>query len=121
MTWEFDNNKPIYLQLIDILKLKIISGEFEIGSKLNSVRDMASEAEVNPNTMQRALAELEREGLLHSQRTSGRFVTNDEEKIKSMRKEIADREINSLKEKLIQLGYEKNEIVEIVKNNIMED
>lgn len=120
MTWEFDNNKPIYLQLVDILKFKIISGEFEIGSKLNSVRDMASEAEVNPNTMQRALAELEREGLLHSQRTSGRFVTSDEDKIKNMRKEIANKEINSLKEKLIQLGYKKDEIINIIKTNIME-
>lgn len=120
MTWQFDNNKPIYLQLVDILKFKIISGEFEIGSKLNSVRDMASEAEVNPNTMQRALAELEREGLLHSQRTSGRFVTSDEDKIKNMRKEIANKEINSLKEKLIQLGYKKDEIINIIKTNIME-
>lgn len=121
MTWEFDNNKPIYLQLVDILKLKIISGEFEVGSKLSSVRDMASEAEVNPNTMQRALSELEREELLYSQRTSGRFVTSDEDKIKAMRKEIADKEIHSLNEKLMQLGYKKNEIVDLVKNNITED
>ncbi|MEG2788185.1 MAG: GntR family transcriptional regulator [Romboutsia sp.] len=120
MSWEFDNNKPIYLQLVDILKLKIISGEFEVGSKLNSVRDMAGEAEVNPNTMQRALSELEREGLLYSQRTIGRFVTSDEEKIKTMRKEIANKEIASLKSKLIKLGYKEEEIMQIINTNIME-
>ncbi len=120
MTWEFNNNKPIYLQLVDILKFKIISGEFEIGAKLSSVRDMAAEAEVNPNTMQRALAELEREGLLYSQRTTGRFVTKDEEKIKHMRKEIAYREIDSLKEKLINLGYNKDDMLKLINTNIVE-
>ena len=79
MSFEFDNNKPIYLQLVDIIKLKIISKELKPGSKLSSVRDMAQEFGVNPNTMQRALSELERENLLYSQRTSGRFVTDNEE------------------------------------------
>jgi len=117
MTWEFDNNKPIYLQLLDILKFKIISGELPAGSKLSSVRDMAEEAGVNPNTMQKALAELERENLVYSQRTSGRFVTDDEEKIKSMREEVANIEIKSLSEILIKLGYEKNELVAVITNN----
>ena len=120
MTWEFDNNKPIYLQLLDILKFKIISGELPAGSKLNSVRDMAEEAGVNPNTMQKALAELERENLVYSQRTSGRFVTDDEEKIKSMREEVANIEIKSLSEILIKLGYEKNELVAIITKSLEE-
>jgi DNA-binding transcriptional regulator YhcF (GntR family) len=120
MTWEFDNNKPIYLQLLDILKFKIISGELPAGSKFNSVRDMAEEAGVNPNTMQKALAELERENLVYSQRTSGRFVTDDEEKIKSMREEVANIEIKSLSEILIKLGYEKNELVAIITKSLEE-
>jgi DNA-binding transcriptional regulator YhcF (GntR family) len=120
MTWEFDNNKPIYLQLLDILKFKIISGELPAGSKLSSVRDMAEEAGVNPNTMQKALAELERENLVYSQRTSGRFVTDDEEKIKSMREEVANIEIKSLSEVLIKLGYEKNELVAVITKSLEE-
>jgi DNA-binding transcriptional regulator YhcF (GntR family) len=120
MIWEFDNNKPIYLQLLDILKFKIISGELPAGSKLNSVRDMAEEAGVNPNTMQKALAELERENLVYSQRTSGRFVTDDEEKIKSMREKIANIEIKSLSEILIKLGYEKNELVTVITKSLEE-
>lgn len=118
MTWEFDNNKPIYLQLIDILKLKIASEELEIGSKLNSVRDLAEDAGVNPNTMQRALAELERQELLYSIRTSGRYVTHDREKIKSMKDEIASIEINSLKEKLRKLGYSEEDMIDIITLNL---
>lgn len=120
MTWEFDNNRPIYLQLLDILKLKIISGELPAGSKLSSVRDMAEEAGVNPNTMQKALVELERENLVYSQRTSGRFVTDDEEKIKSMREEVANIEIKSLSEILIKLGYEKDELVAVITKSLEE-
>jgi DNA-binding transcriptional regulator YhcF (GntR family) len=120
MTWEFDNNKPIYLQLLDILKFKIISGELPAASKLSSVRDMAEEAGVNPNTMQKALAELERENLVYSQRTSGRFVTDDEEKIKLMREEVANIEIKSLSEVLIKLGYEKNELVAVITKSLEE-
>lgn len=120
MTWEFDNNKPIYLQLLDILKFKIISGELPVGSKLSSVRDMAEEAGVNPNTMQKALVELERENLVYSQRTSGRFVTDDEEKIKLMREEVANIEIKSLSEILIKLGYKKDELVAVITKSLEE-
>ena len=96
MSFEFDNNKPIYLQLVDIIKLKIISKELKPGSKLSSVRDMAQEFGVNPNTMQRSLSELERENLLYSQRTSGRFVTDNEDNINQLREEVAKVEILSL-------------------------
>lgn len=118
MNWEFDNNKPIYLQLIDILKLKIASQELEIGSKLNSVRDMSKEAGVNPNTMQKALSELERQGFLYSIRTSGRYVTHDIDKIKAMKDEIANMEINLLKGKLQKLGYSNEDMIKIIKENI---
>ena len=78
MAWNFVKDRSIYLQLIDIIQNRIATGYYTPGSKLASVRDLASEAEVNPNTMQKALAELERMGLVYSQRTSGRFVTDDE-------------------------------------------
>ena len=75
MAWTFKDDRPIYSQLVEQIKIKIISGEWELGSRLSSVRELAEQAGVNPNTMQRALAELERDGLVHSKRTSGRFVT----------------------------------------------
>lgn len=118
MSWNFDNNKPIYIQLVEQLKLKIISGEIPISSKLDSVRYMAEEAEVNPNTMQRALAELEREGLVYTKRTAGRFVTDDEEKVKSMREEVANIEINKLRNTLSKLGYNFDEIIDLIRDNL---
>lgn len=120
MSFEFDNNKPIYLQLVDIIKLKIISKELKTGSKLSSVRDMAQEFGVNPNTMQRALSELERENLLYSQRTSGRFVTDNEDNINQLREEVAKVEILSLYNILTKLGYKKEELIELVINNLKE-
>ena len=120
MTFEFNNNKPIYLQIVDVLKLKIISGELEVGSKLKSVRDLALDFEVNPNTMQRALSELERENLVYSRRTSGRFVTDDIDTIAQLREEIARIEIAELYSILIRLGYKKEELTEIILRNLKE-
>lgn len=118
MNWNIDNNKPIYMQLVDKLKSKIISGEIPPGSKLESVRNLAEDAEVNPNTMQKALVELERDELVYSKRTSGRFVTDNEEKIKIMREEAANKEIENLKLALKELGYSKEEIIKLIINNI---
>lgn len=83
---EFDNDRPIYLQILEDFKSKISSGEWKAGDKIDSVRNLAKDYEVNPNTVQRALAELERDGLCKSQRTSGRFVTDDRDLIKSLSK-----------------------------------
>ena len=74
MDWKFTDDAPIYQQIMNIMKRQIASGELKAGQKLSSVRELALEAGVNPNTMQKALAELEREGLVYSQRTAGRFV-----------------------------------------------
>lgn len=114
MAWEFNNNEPIYRQLLDQLKLRIISGVIETGSKLDSVRDLAQEAGVNPNTMQRALAELEREGLVFSQRTSGRYVTDDKELIKHIRNDYAQEKVRELTTALLQLGYTRRELIELI-------
>ncbi|MDV5130542.1 GntR family transcriptional regulator [Clostridioides difficile] len=118
MEWELDNNKPIYIQLVEHLKLKIISGEIKIGSKLETVRALAEDAEVNPNTMQKALTELERQGLVYSQRTKGRFVTDDKEKIKAMKEEISNVEINTLKVTLEKLGYDRDEMLKLITENL---
>ncbi len=118
MKWNIDNNKPIHSQLVEQLKSKIISGEIEIGSKLEPVRVMAQEAEVNPNTMQKALVELENQGLAYSKRTTGRFVTEDFEIVKNMREEVAIQSIKELQETLKKLGYSNEEIIELIKQNL---
>lgn len=121
MAWKFDNSIPIYVQLVEMLKLLIISGEIKPGDRLNSVRDLAEEAGVNPNTMQRALAELERENLIYSIRTSGRFVTEDQELIGKMKNDIVLEKIEALFEALFKMGYTKEEIRRAILENINED
>ena len=87
MPWDLTSDRPIYAQIIEQMELKICSGVYPLGSKLPSVRDLAREASVNPNTMQRALSKLEESGLLYSVRTSGRYVTEDVNMIRKQRKE----------------------------------
>lgn len=81
---EFDASRPIYLQLLDEFKVKISTGEWEPGAKIDSVRNLASLYEVNPNTVQKALVELERVGLTETRRTAGRFVTDDKNLISKL-------------------------------------
>jgi len=114
MEYQFTNDKPIYLQLIDYFKAQIISGELPEGSRLDSVRDLAVKAKVNPNTMQKALSELERMGLVRTERTSGRFITDDKEKIKSMKEELAKTEIEEFLDKMKSLGFDKDEVIKII-------
>ena len=114
MKWEFKNGIPIYLQIIDQIKRKIVSGELAPGSRIPAVRDLAKEAGVNPNTMQRALTQLEQEGLLYTQRTSGRFVTQEEEIMKQTRMQLSDEYIAELFKHLQQLGLSRDDIVEAV-------
>lgn len=114
--WNFDKNKPIYSQIIDQIKLFIISGELRSGERLPSVRDLAGEAGVNPNTMQRALSELEKSGLVYSNRTSGRFITEEEDIIKEIKTESAERSIREFLKNMEQIGYSKEEIIKILEN-----
>lgn len=110
MTWNLDNNMPIYLQLMERIQRDIISGRYGPGDKLPSVRELAVEAAVNPNTMQKALSELERGGLVYSQRTSGRFITEDEELIKELKKEQAGKYLTEFFENMRSLGLKEEEI-----------
>ena len=114
MPWQFDNERPIYTQLLEKIRILIISGQYPAGSRLPSIRELASEAAVNPNTMQRALAELERSGLIYSQRTSGRYVTEDESLISSTRESIAQEKIHSFYEEMKQLGYSREETMNLL-------
>ena len=121
MEWKIDNNKPVYIQLVEQLKVKIISGEIELDSKLDSVRSLAADAMVNPNTMQKALAELEREGFVYSKRTSGRFVTDNKELIENERKNLVKDNVKKTLDTLIDLGYTNEEILNLVEEILRED
>lgn len=121
MEWQIDNNKPVYIQLVEQLKMKIISGEIELNSKLDSVRSLAADAMVNPNTMQKALAELEREGFVYSKRTSGRFVTDNKELIEKERKNLVKENVKKTLDTLINLGYTNDEILSLVEEILRED
>jgi len=114
MTWNFTADRPIYLQLMEYLTLNIVSGKYSPGDKLAPVRDLALEAAVNPNTMQRALSELERDGLVRAHRTSGRFVTDDTEVIKKMKTELAKELVATFFGKMKEIGYSADETARIV-------
>lgn len=121
MKWQIDNNRPVYIQLVEQLKVKIISGEIELDSKLDSVRSLAADAMVNPNTMQKALAELERKGFVYSKRTSGRFVTDNKELIENERKNLVKDNVKKTLDTLINLGYTNEEILNLVEEILRED
>lgn len=120
MVWKFKSDRPIYIQLIEQIQLRIVSGEYSPGSKLPSVRDLAAEASVNPNTMQKALAELEQNGLLYSQRTSGRYVTEDENIIRKVKDTIALEEIKEFLQKMSKLGFSSQETISLIEKIMKE-
>lgn len=121
MEWTFSADLPIYSQLVAQIKLAIVSGVYLPGERLAPVRELAMDAGVNPNTMQRALQELEREGMVYTQRTSGRFVTEDTTVIESAKKLLAEREIKSFLAQMGRLGYPQEEIVSLLEASIEEE
>ncbi len=116
MTWTFLSGKPIYAQIIEQITHSVISGGLPAGAKLPSVRDMAREAGVNPNTMQRALSELEREGLVYSQRTSGRFITESEDLISALKEKTAREKTGSFLREMLLLGYTAGQAADLILN-----
>lgn len=110
MVWTFDEKSPIYAQIIQEIKLQIVSYRIKSGEQLPTVRDFAEEAGVNPNTMQRAFTELEREGLVYARRTAGRYVTDDQELIAQKRHELAQDEIAKFVKKMLTLGFSDEDI-----------
>ena len=121
MQWQFSNDAPIYTQLIQQVKVGIVTGAFPPGERLPSVRDMATEAGVNPNTMQRALAELERDGLVYSQRNAGRFVTEDNTMINTAKRSLAERHVKTFLEAMLRLGFQKDEIIDLISKELGEE
>lgn len=114
MAWTLVADRPIYTQLVERIQMSIVSGYYKPGDKLPSVRDFAAEASVNPNTMQKAFAELERSGLIITQRTNGRTVTEDSEMINTIRNELAQEHVNNFFAKMKELGFKNEDIVAFV-------
>ena len=100
----FDNERPIYVQLVEKIRLEIISGKLKLGSRLPSVRELALTTRVNPNTMQKALLELENEGLVYTERTNGKFVTENKELIEKIKKELAKEKVNNYLNDMQNIG-----------------
>ena len=121
MSWNLDSSRPIYLQIVERVSLDIVAGKYLPGDKLPSVRDLAAEAGVNPNTMQKALSELERNGLVHSLRTSGRFITEGKDMIEQMREELATTQIQEFLDKMRQMGFDQKKVIQLIEKMLKED
>ena len=106
MKFTFDNNAPIYVQIVEQIKISIISGDLKSGERLPSVRDLALESKVNPNTMQKALIELEETGLIYTERTNGKFITEDTALILSFKKKYADELSAKFLRGMQNIGYD---------------
>ena len=118
MPWNLSSDRPIFQQIIEHMELEIVQGVYEPGQRLPSVRELAAQAAVNPNTMQRALSEMERMGLMRSERTSGRYITEDESMIKALKKELAGGEISRFLEQMRRLGYSGEELLTVLKEEM---
>ncbi len=118
MAWTLDSDSPIFLQIVERIQMDIISGRYAPGQRLPSVRDLAAEAAVNPNTMQRAFMELERIGLVYSVRTNGRYITEDTTMIEELKNSVAKEKINEFLTAMQGLGYKNEEILSLMQNTL---
>lgn len=116
MEYQFDNEKPIYLQIVELLKEEIISGRLKSGEKIPSVRELAVQAKVNPNTVQKALAELERCGLIYAERTNGKFVTENISVINNCRNDIINEKVESFLKDMINIAVSEDEVMEYLES-----
>lgn len=116
MPWEFQDHLPIYAQLMDTLKRRIITGRYLPGEKLPSVRELAAEAGINPNTVQRAFSELEREGLIYTQRATGKYVTENANEIKSARQALAKTQVAEFLSNMQSLGYSVGDVIVLLQS-----
>ena len=117
MPWNLNSDRPIFLQIVERIEMDIISGVYQPGQRLPAVRELASCAAVNPNTMQKAFAELERTGLVYSRRTSGRFITEDTAMIEGLKQQIAEEKIHDFFEAMKHLGMSKEETLQLIQQH----
>ena len=116
MSWEFQDHLPIYAQLMDTRKRRIVTGRYLPGQKLPSVRELAAEAGINPNTVQRAFSELEREGLIYTQRATGKYVTENEADIKSAREALARTQVADFLRAMQSLGFSVGDVIVLLQS-----
>lgn len=114
MTYKFSNDKPIFLQIAETIKADIVSGKIEVGKKLKSVREFSAEFGANPNTVQKALAELEEMGLIYTDRTNGKFVADDRLTIIKGKQKVINQKIHNFFQEMEALGLSKTDIVQMV-------
>ncbi|WP_053942736.1 GntR family transcriptional regulator [Kallipyga gabonensis] len=117
MADRLSSSGPIYIQLLDHFLIAIVQGTWPPGEKIPSVRQLALQFEVNPNTVQKSLSQLEDLGLAQSQRTAGRFVTTDEERIEEVRKKLALREVKTFAQTMVQLGVSPDRACQLTRDN----
>ena len=115
MAWNLDSDRPIYSQILERIQMQIAAGIYEPGEKIPSVRELAADAGVNPNTMQKALAELERRNLVVTLRTSGRVVTEDLNMIRETKNQLAKEQIDDFLKRMKALGFEREDILIMLK------
>lgn len=118
MAWILDSDRPIYAQIVERIQMQIVSGYYSPGGKLPTVRDLAAEAAVNPNTMQKAFAELERGGLIITQRTNGRTVTEDAQLIDKIRSDMARQHVQVFVDRMKELGYSKEQLYTLLEQKV---
>lgn len=116
MSWEFQDHLPIYAQLMDTLKRRIVTGRYLPGEKLPSVRELAAEAGINPNTVQRAFSELEREGLIYTQRATGKYVTENEADIKYAQQALARTQVADFLRAMQSLGFSVGDVIVLLQS-----
>lgn len=118
MNWKLDNNRPIYIQIVEILKNDIITNKYALGQKFPTVRELAQIFSVNPNTIQRSLIELERLGYVETHRTSGRVISANHEKLAMDKKSISNQKISDFLTQMYELGFSKEEIIILIKEDL---
>ena len=121
MDWKLDDNRPIWPQLKEQLMTAIVAGKYQMGGAFPTVRELAEDAGVNRNTMQRALSELENDGFVITNRTAGRTVTTDEELVKSMKEKIAKQNIEKLILEMAAIGYSEEEVIKMINERGVEN
>lgn len=114
MEWSFQDGLPIWQQLYETLRREIAIGGYEPGSKMPTVRELAAQAGVNPNTMQRALSQLESDNLVITNRTAGRTVTENREILGNVRRELAQRQVQTYLQQMALLGYTAGEAAQLL-------
>ena len=114
MKWEIDERLPIHKQLVDEIIKRVVNKYYAAGERIPPVRELSVEAKVNPNTMQKALQELEEKKIIYTQRTTGKFITNDVKIITNLKNDISNKVIINFLKDMKNLGFDKNQALEML-------